>query len=132
MGVRGDSARLDKLIRTMDRLARGSVAELAGVLGEQALELVDEGFERGRAPSGRRWPQPAYRSGPPMILSGRLRRSYVLRLRTHGFEIVSRTPYAAKLQRLGRRTVPNEADITARWDRAMRERADAWMERQIG
>lgn len=131
--MRGPDRRFDQLIRSFDRLASGAALErLTTTLGEQALELVDQGFERGRAPSGRRWPNPAYRSGPPMILTGRLRKSYVLRLRPQGFELVSRAPYAMSLQRSGRRTVPEPAEITARWDRALREHANAWMERQIG
>lgn len=132
MAVRGDSRRLDRLVDKMDRLADGAAARrLVDELGAEALELVDEGFDEGRAPSGRRWPQPQYRSGPPMILTGRLRRSYSLRVSGNTFEIVSSAPYASRLQRLGRRTVPEPAEITARWDRAMRGRAKDWMRSEM-
>lgn len=133
MGVRGDFDHLDRIIEMTDRLARSGVRELAGELGAQALELVDEGFNESRAPSGRRWEPPHYRRGRPLIRSGRLRASWVLVARANGFEILSRAPYARKLQRgrgrmPARRMVPDAGEITARWERALDAHATEWME----
>lgn len=134
MSVKGDFGRLDTLIGSLDRLADGSaVQELADALGEEALELVDEGFQRGRGPGGRRWPKPAYRSGPPLVNTGALRKSFVLRRRGNGFEIVSGLPYAHVLQHglVPRWMVPSEAQITSRWDRALRKLASDWADRAM-
>jgi phage gpG-like protein len=129
MAVRGDFDRLGEMVELFDRLADGSALQrLAQKVGQEALELVDVGFERGRSPTGRRWAEPKYRRGPPLILTGRLRRSFALRMGHHRFEIVSELPYAYRLQHgpEPRKMVPNEADISARWDRALRESAHAW------
>lgn len=136
MSVRGDFDRLDEMIAAFERLAsRRTKEQLVRELGAEALELVDEGFEAGRDPSGRAWAPPRYRSGPPLQRSGRLRGSFVLVLRSHGFEIVSRLPYAFPLQagirrRRGtvvRRMVPDAGEITRRWDAAFRKHAQDWM-----
>lgn len=141
MGVRGDFDRLDEIIAAADRLAeKRTIRELVGELGREALELVDEGFEQGRAPSGRRWEPPRFRSGPPLQLTGRLRRSFVLRVTADGFEIVTSVPYAGPLQAgirsrgrlVARRMLPDTGEITRRWERALRAHAVGWMDSVVG
>lgn len=134
--VRGDFDELDELVASFERLASSRPRErLVRELGEEALDLVDRGFESGRDPSGRRWAPPRYRSGPPLQRTGRLRGSFVLVVGPNGFEIVSRLPYAFPLQagirgRRGvvvRRMLPDPGEITRRWETAMRRHAHDWM-----
>lgn len=135
------AARLDQLIGSLTQLATGqSLDALARQLGETALELVDEGFERGRAPSGRRWQRPKVGRFRPMIRTGALRASYQLHLQPHGFTISSAVPYARFLQRgvrgrlTPRKTLPDRA-LSRLWDRAFRTKANDWirsiMERRV-
>lgn len=135
--AKSDSSRLDRLVASLQQLGRGqSTASLARRLGETALGLVDEGFERGRAPSGRRWPRPKQRRFRPMIRSGRLRRSFVLKLSERGFELISKMPYASILQRgsrgrlVPRKTLPDKS-LSARWERLFRARAELWIREQV-
>jgi phage gpG-like protein len=135
MALRGDSKRLDQLIASMNRLATGQEQRaLVRGLGALSKELVDEGFARGRAPTGRRWPEPQYRRGPAMIRSGRLRKSFTLRIGESGFEIASPLHYSHILQKgvrgrfKPRLQVPDRGKLSARWDKAMRKHAHAWIE----
>lgn len=136
MARKSGGQRLDDLIASLLSLSSGqALEELVEDLGTTARELVDEGFERGRAPTGRRWPRPKRGRGRfrPMIRTGRLRRSYVLRIGPTGFEIVSEVPYAHILQRgvrgrfTPRQQLPEGNKISARWDKAMRKAAREWM-----
>ncbi len=136
--AKSGSKRLDDLIASLMALGSGQAIEgLVESLGQTARGLVDEGFERGRAPSGRRWPRPKNRRFRPMIRTGRLRKSYVLKLGARGFEIVSEVPYAYILQKgvRGRFTprpqLPEAGKLGARWDKAMRKAAREWMRAQM-
>ena len=96
------------------------------------MSLRDALHDAFRIPAAEITDASVYLDRRRLILTGRLRRSYTLRLTPNGFEIVSSAPYAPRLQGVGRRTLPEPAEITARWDRALRERANAWAQREIG
>lgn len=141
MSSKGDWRKLDALIEKMERLAEpGTVHEAVEQLGEATLELIDRGFERSTSPDGERWERPAYRKGRPLVRTGRLRRSWVLRLRGNSFEVVSMVSYAYRLQAgirsrrglVARRMVPDMGEITRRWESAMRKQATAWMRETMG
>lgn len=132
----GASKRLDRLIESLNNLGTGQpLHQLNRRLGKTSLELVERGFETGRAPSGRRWPRPKiglrYR---PMIRTGRLSKSYRLEMRDGGFEIVSPVHYAKWLQKgvrghmKPRKQVPGRS-LPARWEKEFRRQARAWIRR---
>lgn len=89
-------------------------------LGEEAIELVKEGFENERDPYGKPWAKLKRRTGRILQDTGRLKGSYnrVYANRT-GFKIATGVKYAQYHQRgtarmVARRMVPN-ATLPAEW-----------------
>lgn len=156
MSVRGDFARLDKLGADVGGLARAaSRRALLDEVGGQALELARAGAAAGRDPSGRRW-KPRVDGGDALPnAAGELE----ARVRDSGFELVSETPFA-KLHARGatiqarrkllafpgrdgprfagkvvipaRAILPAGGRLPAPWERALHEKADAWMRDRFG
>jgi hypothetical protein len=157
MGLSGDDRKLEIFIRRLGEL--GSPAkrrELSRVLSRTSLGLVDEGFRTGRGPTGRAWPQPQHRAGPPMRDTEELRESFhVEHVGPDGFTIASPLDRAGALQKgarlerrrsrvrrrrarrrralsrlAARRMVPEGR--AGRWAPRLRSSAAAWMRAHMG
>jgi phage gpG-like protein len=93
----GDFAKLQRLIRGMEKLAAGRfIAGATRALGEEALNQVQESFAAGRSPYGRKWKGPSSRpGGQPLRDTGRLMNSFSLRFSPTNFTLSSNVIYAA-------------------------------------
>lgn len=92
----------------VDKLGgKGAMRDLNAALAEEGLDLVAEGFEAGKDPSGRDW-QPTFRGGSVLRDTGRLARSFTRKVTTTGFRIGTNVLYA-KTHQFGAVIVPTQA-----------------------
>lgn len=102
MGIRGDFARLNRLILTVERMSRPAWrAGLARNVAETALEQIATSFERERDPWDRPWDKSLRASlegGQTLSDTGRLRRSFTYRATDRGFSVGTNVRYAATHQ----------------------------------
>jgi phage gpG-like protein len=94
--VSGGAAFIEGLRRT-PRWVNAAADEVA----DGFLELVDDGFDRSRSPSGRRWAPLVLRNGKPLDDSGELRNSWTVEARAKlskgliTFALISDSDYAS-------------------------------------
>jgi len=99
MGIRGDFARLNRLILTVERMSRPAWRTgLARNVAEAALEQIATSFEQERDPYDRPW-QKSLRAdlegGQTLSDTGRLRRSFTYQANDRGFVVGTNVRYAA-------------------------------------
>lgn len=99
MGIRGDFARLNRLILTVERMRHPAWrAGLARNVAEAALEQIATSFEQERDPWDRPWPKSLraeMEGGQTLSDTGRLRRSFTYRANDQGFIVGTNVRYAA-------------------------------------
>lgn len=135
MGVTGDFAKLDELMRslaTVPDLRR----DVFQAFAEDARTRIDEGFAASRSTAGQPWrplAQPRRRGpGRPLLDTGRLRASITYRVDASGFVVETNVVYAATHQ-FGRGAIPARPFFPApgtlppAWEMDWREQADAAM-----
>jgi len=97
-GVSGGFKTLDLWVRKID--AAGGPAglrELSGLLAEEAIDLVAEGFKREADPYDKRWPGKRFGDGRQVLVgkTARLRRGWhSLEVSARGFRIAPSVNYA--------------------------------------
>lgn len=139
MAVRGDFAKLARLISRLEQLERGDLlTDLNRNLAEEAVELVREGFERETDPYGARWAALKYRSGRILQDTGRLRSSFkVSRVNRRGFRVSASVSHASYHQTgtsrglVPRRMVPH-AGLPARWRSRLRDVGRDFLKSRLG
>lgn len=73
---KGDTRQLMKLAGDFEELASKRFrSQMSRKLAAACLELAYDGFDRSIDPYGKRWKNPKYRSGKPLLDTGRLRAS---------------------------------------------------------
>ena len=102
--AKGDFAKLQRIVAKL--VHKNALRELNAVLAEEGLELVAEGFEAEKDPSGRDW-KPTLRGGSILRDTGRLARSFTRKVTTTGFRIGTNVLYA-KTHQFGAVIVPTE------------------------
>lgn len=98
MPVTGDDARLRQLGRAMGRVAAAlPLRRATEAFARDALERVRRGFAASVSPDGAPWAPLVYRTGQPLVKSGRLRdsiRGKLLGGKDPGFELRTARPFA--------------------------------------
>lgn len=79
--------------------AKRFLESLSKDFSEEALSLVQEGFDRGIEPSGKPWPSAKKQGGRKLIKMGNLRDSWHARSNYEQAEVYSDAPYAGYLHR---------------------------------
>lgn len=99
MGVRGDFARLNRLILTVGRMAQPAWRTgLARNVAETALEQIATSFEQERDPYDKPWDKSLranLEGGQTLSDTGRLRRSFTYQANARGFVVGTNVRYAA-------------------------------------
>lgn len=122
MAVRGDFAKLGRLITKLEAAARGDIlTDLNRNLAEEAIELIREGFSSESDPYGSKWAALKYRSGRILQDTGRLRSGFkVSKVTKRGFRVSASVTYASyhqggtKRGLPARRMVPDRG-LPAKW-----------------
>jgi hypothetical protein len=107
MGLRGDSAKLRKIVKQVERLSETSkLKQLSDNLAEEAVDLVIECFRTETDPYGNKWPPKVFGDGRQVLVgkTANLRRSWgrrsaVKRSDGRGFRIASSMLYAKWMQK---------------------------------
>jgi hypothetical protein len=76
--VTGDFAKLLKFAKKVGNLAgQNAMTAVSSAMADATIELIDEGFEQEREPSGKPWREKAFPDGKPVLeQSGQLRKSF--------------------------------------------------------
>lgn len=93
--VSGDFAKLLKFAKKVGNLAgQNAMTAVSSALADATLELVDEGFEQEREPSGKPWPGKVFPNGKGILDGvGRLRKSFRKKqVSSRGFTVSSNDP----------------------------------------
>jgi phage gpG-like protein len=91
----GDFKKLKEWGRRFDNVSKEGMDIVANQLAEETLDLVKEGFEKSRDPTGKPWAPLAIRNGKPLEDTGGLKASWsVDRKGKRGFSIISHKAYA--------------------------------------
>lgn len=91
----GDFKKVRAWSDRFDNLSKKGMDLVSHQLAEETLDLVREGFEKARDPSGRPWAPLKIRSGTPLSDTGGLRSSWSVRQRSaKGFSVASHKAYA--------------------------------------
>lgn len=93
--ITGPLARLQAYITALRLVGKGGVKRVSRAVAEEAKTLIDDGFARGIAPDGTKWPPLRFRSGQPLRDSGRLQRSLAPVDTGTGFRASTNLVYAA-------------------------------------
>jgi hypothetical protein len=95
-GVSGDFAKLQKLAQRLANLSgQNAMTAVSSAMADAAIELIDEGFDQERDPSGRPWHEKVFPDGRAVLQgkSGNLRRSfYKKQVSSRGFDVASSDP----------------------------------------
>jgi len=111
MALRGDFDKLERIVSTVDALARGRITQaLKRQAGEAALTELRRGFRRSRDPYGKAWEELAIRPGVPLRDTGRLANSFSLQITPNGFAIGTPIEYA-HVHQYGATIVPVRAPL---------------------
>lgn len=98
MSVRGDFRKLDRLVRSLGKMARPEFKKgLVKAVAEAARGEIDESFASERAPQGHPWKRSRRaeaQSGQTLSASGRLRRSFTYAVGANGFSVGTNVRYA--------------------------------------
>lgn len=118
--------RLVSSLATAAKVPRDAKAQLATV----ALARVRAGFDDSAAPDGSAWAALRWRRGRPLVLTGKLSKSFRKRVFAGGFAIESSVPYAGFHQggtrrMTARRMLPREGTIPEPWRAAFERILDA-------
>lgn len=99
MGIRGNFGGLRKIALKIKAASSPEFrADMAKIMMHEALELVDEGFQRGIAPNDSPWKKPAFRNGQPLRDTRRLQSSFTGASNARGFKIGTNVEYAVTHQ----------------------------------
>lgn len=156
MGLTGDFQKLSNLTRGLERFQNSAMLAVKKQIGTAALELVRECFDESKDPFGATWRALTVRQGKPLLDTRRLYSSIGLVSRPLGFIIQTRVNYAAA-HNFGRARVSGRAPkfsrkrsivvrqanellpkrqfmpgpnvIPRRWERELREIAEATLKR---
>lgn len=136
MALTGPTAALAHLVSqlaTAGKVPREAKTQLATI----ALARVRAGFEDSADPTGAAWAALRYRRGRPLVLTGKLRRSFRKRLFAGGFAIETSVPYAGFHQGGtrhidARRMLPRDGTIPEPWRAAFERVIDAALSRHFG
>ena len=105
MSVRGNFNALENLGASMRTLPIKMRAQAGKVLGQEAMRLLAEGFQRERDPYGHRWASLKHRQGKILRDTGRLRNSFFARPSALGFVVSTSVGYAG-FHQLGTENMP--------------------------
>lgn len=96
MAIKGDFGKLKSIAKKVRNLGEEKhLRALARNLGEETLELVNQGFASSQSPEGARWASLVLRSGQPLRDTGRLQRSFNLKnVTSSGFTVATGVAYA--------------------------------------
>lgn len=92
-GIRGDFGKLATLTRRLGRLGPAQ-AELRQDLAQEALTLVQQGFDRSVDPWDRPWLPLKHRKGQPLRDTGRLMNSFTPVVTATGIRVGTNVSYA--------------------------------------
>lgn len=119
MTYSGDDAALRALRTQLETVGLASAAARSQ-LAVFAIARVRAGFSDSATPEGGRWAQLRYRIGSPLVLTGRLSRSFRARLTRDGFALETSVPYASYHQTgtarmAARRMLPRDGSLPTSW-----------------
>jgi phage gpG-like protein len=89
-------------------------------MGEAAVDLVKEGFDKATDPYGKKWARLAIRQGEPLQDTGRLKNSWHSTFSRRGFRVAPGVTYAAFHQEGTGLFGPKHRRITAKTANALR------------
>lgn len=138
MSYVGDDAALRRLITSLGTLAQAPQAARSE-MRDEALRLIQAGFDASRAPDGTAWAALKTRAGKPLDKSGTLRGSIRANLSGRlGLAFSASAPYAAHHQYgAPRAKVPARPflpgrDLPPAWAAAFERILDAHLRRHLG
>lgn len=111
----------------------------AGVLtnlAEEARRLIYLAFQQSRSPDGNAWARLKYREGMPLLDTGRLRNSILVRTTDGGIRVSTNVVYAATHQ-YGRDSIPARpflptGQLPASWAQPFRRIINGAVKRAMG
>lgn len=128
VSLSGDFPKLKAMIASVEKIP-GARRTVSRQLGEASIELIREGFENSRDPSGRRWKPVKLRDGRPLELTGGLKGSWFLaKADDGGFRVPNAKRYAIYHQKGTGIYGPHKQRIrpkAARWNE--REKRALWI-----
>lgn len=92
--MKGDFGKLAQMRAMFARLNASAVPDLARLLGAEAVTQVQMGFRSSEDPNGQPWAPLAWRTGRPLLDTGRLRSSFTANINRSGFEIGTNVGYS--------------------------------------
>lgn len=95
MSLTGDNPKLVALMGMLTRMPAKVRREGLKRAGAWALREVQLEFALSRAPDGTPWARLVYRKGKPLVLTGKLSRSWKLKVGGLYFVLLTKVPYAA-------------------------------------
>ena len=159
MSLNGRMAPVHASLTALGVLGKAGVKRVSRAVAEEAKTLIDDGFAKGQAPDGRRWPGLVARKGQPLRDTGRLQRSLAPVDTGKGFRVSTNLVYArlhqygGKIKAKGKTlynartktafgksvTVParpylprNSGALPARWSRALDQAASEAIAMMLG
>lgn len=114
MAIKGDTKALQALRRRIGNIRSPAFRRrVVNVIGQEALSMALEGFEKSRDPYGVRWAPLKLRNGQPLLDKGILRNSLNVRVTSStSFEVATDVKYA-KLHQHGGTVKPRNARVLA-------------------
>lgn len=140
---KGDTKKLEKLIKNMERAGRGSwTGGLTKQLALTARDQVQRTIREGRSPDGVKYVPLKYRRGKPLMDTRRLYNSFIAGSTPRTFTITSNVIYAARQNfgwpREGPKTNPPARPfmpgdvLPRRWERELKKVANDYIGNTLG
>lgn len=97
MALTGDTEKLARVVSQLQTV--GEVPKAARtLLAKDALGRVQALFASSKSPDGTAWKELKYRVGKPLVLSGKLSKSFTASVTGDGFVVTAGVPYAVHHQ----------------------------------